>query len=93
MMDVSQRVSIMAQSRTALFLASILYAGSVLLCLSHYASIEWAEYGYSYGGISLGDAMIILLALGFWALLLPSRMESPSPRFSSWSISQCAFQA
>jgi len=78
MMDVSQRVSTMAQSRAALFLASVLYAGSVLLCLSHYASREWAEYGYSYGGISLGDAMIILLALGFWALLLPSRMESPS---------------
>jgi hypothetical protein len=77
MMNVSQRVSMLAQSRTALFLASILYAGSILLCLAHYASREWAEYGYSFGGISLGDATIILLGLGFWALVLPSRMESP----------------
>ena len=78
MMDFTQRVSILAQSRTALFLASILYAGSVLLCLSHYASAEWAEYGFSYGRMSIGDTTIILLALGIWALLLPMHMESPA---------------
>lgn len=68
----------LAQSRWMLFLASATYAAAVLFCLTDYASINWEEYGYSYGGISRLEGLLLLTALGAWSLLAPLTMHSAS---------------
>lgn len=68
----------LACSRLGLFASSLLYASALLYCLAEYASQEWWEYGYSFGGISVVDGLTILIGLGLWSLLAPRWISSPS---------------
>lgn len=66
------------ESRWALFLASVTYAAAVLVCLTDFASVNWEEYGYSFGGISPLEGLLLLTALGIWSLVVPATMHSAS---------------
>jgi hypothetical protein len=68
----------LAGSRWVLFLASGLYAATLLYGLDEYASINWAEYGYSYGGIDRLEGLLVLAGLGLWSLVVPRTLHSPS---------------
>jgi hypothetical protein len=66
------------EGRWLLFLASLTYALVILLCLRDYASVNWWEYGYSYGDLDLLEGALILAGLGTWSLLVPKSMHSAS---------------
>jgi len=68
----------MLKSRWALFVASAIYTLAVLLCLAEYASVNWAEYGYSFGGIGLLEGLLLLASIGVWSLVVPKSMHSAS---------------
>lgn len=68
----------LARSRLVVFLTSLGFTSAVLLCLSHYASQHWPEYGYSYAGLSAIDTILLLAGLMAWSLVVPTRMDRVS---------------
>ncbi len=67
-----------AGSRLMFFAACVSYAGALLFCLAEYASVEWVEYGYSYGDISIIDGLVIVVGLGAWSVVAPKSIVSAS---------------
>lgn len=67
--------------RGLLFASSVVYAMSLAYCLKYYASLQWSEYGFSYGGVSVDDALLILVAAAVWSIVLPLRIDRPSSLF------------
>lgn len=68
-------------SPVSLFLASIVYAATLAYCLAAYAAVEWAEYGFSFGEVSVLDTGVLCIVLVVWAAVLPRRIHRPSSLF------------
>ncbi len=68
-------------SPVSLFLASIVYAAALAYCLAAYAAVEWAEYGFSFGEVSVLGACVLCIVLVVWAAVLPRRIHRPSSLF------------
>lgn len=68
-------------SPVSLFFVSIVYAAALAYCLAAYAAVEWAEYGFSFGKVSLLDALVLYVVLVVWAAVLPRRIHRPSSLF------------
>jgi hypothetical protein len=68
-------------STVILFISSAVYSGVLSYCLAVYASVEWAEYGFSFGGIGFLDVLALCFVLAFWAVFLPKKIQCPSSLF------------
>jgi hypothetical protein len=68
----------LTRSRWVLFLATLVYAATVLYCLAAYASVNWAEYGFSYGGLDPMELAVLIAGLGLWSLVVPRTLHTPS---------------
>lgn len=68
-------------SSISLFISSIIYAAALVYCLAEYAAVEWPEYGFSYGGVSIFDVCVLCVALAIWAAVLPQKIHRPSSLF------------
>lgn len=66
------------ESRPVLFICSLAYSVVLLYCLSEYASQQFHQYGYSYGGLGWIDALLVVAGLWLWSLLVPLSMSSVS---------------
>lgn len=79
--SLGQLFRLIAKSRVALFISSIIYAAVLTYCLSTNAAVEWPEYGFSYGGVSPFEAFFIFSAILIWSVVLPKRIDRPSSLF------------
>lgn len=68
-------------SPVSLFLSSIVYAAVLTYCLAVYAAVEWAEYKFSFGGVSVLDACVLGVVFVVWAVVMPRRIQRPSSLF------------
>lgn len=68
-------------STVFLFISSAVYSGVLSYCLAIYASVEWAEYGFSFGGIEFVDVLALCVVLALWAVFLPKKIQAPSSLF------------
>ena len=68
-------------SPVLLFLSSIAYAAALAYCLAAYAAVEFPEYGFSFGEVSVLDAWVLCIVLVAWAAVLPRRIQRPSSLF------------
>lgn len=65
-------------SRIALFGASSAYAALLVFSMASYASIEWTQYGHSFGEITVLEGLLIGLAVATWSAVLPLRLQGPA---------------
>lgn len=65
-------------SRCFLFTASLMYAASLLYCLSSYAANKWLMFGFSYGQITYQDVLILSFSILIWSMSVPTRIDRPS---------------
>ena len=70
--------SALLNSRMMIFVSSLLYAVALSYCLSSYASVEWASYGYSFKQLNAVDVACLLCVLGIWATRVPKAIIAPS---------------
>ena len=71
----------LVQSRTIIFASSLVYAVALVYCLSSYASVEWAMYGYSFNRMNVIDVACLVCVLGIWATGVPKSIVEPSSLF------------
>lgn len=64
-----------------LFISSITYASALVYCLAEYAAVEWPEYGFSFGGVTIFDVCVVCTSLAIWAAVLPQKIHRPSSLF------------
>ena len=70
--------SALFNSRMMILVSSLLYAIALSYCLSSYASVEWAIYGYSFKQLNAVDVACLLCVLGIWATRIPKAIIEPS---------------
>lgn len=76
-----QLFNLVKKSRISVFVSSVVYAVSLIYCLSSYAAVEWSMYGFSFEGVSLLDAAFLSCTILLWSLVLPKRIDRPSSLF------------
>lgn len=69
---------IMNSSIIACALSVGIYIYVLLKFLSDYAAMEWPQYGYSYDGLSLFEAILLLLFTIITSACVPKYINSPS---------------
>jgi hypothetical protein len=68
----------LAASRVILLTVSAAYAALLVYAMDSYASVEWAQYGHSFGQITLFEWLLIAVAISVWSAVLPVSMRGPS---------------
>jgi hypothetical protein len=78
---LAQLFRLVAGSRAATFMSSIVYAIALTYCLSTYAAVEWPDFGFSFSRINPLDATVVFTSVLIWSFVLPKRIDRPSALF------------
>lgn len=68
----------LSTDRIALLAASLAYGIAVVYCLARFASVEWAQYGFSFVGYGSTEVLLLTAAACAWSAVLPTHLRSPA---------------